>query len=297
MGVCILGMGDCEQRTETRTDVLNAAVNKTVKNNMTKQMQKNAATSQQVNAIELIAKGDIDISGVKQKIYSTISLDSLQKITSAQELKAMLSQAADTAIEKEIKAEKGFMGGAQYTGDIQNIKNIVSNTMTQNTSVEQVNECIAGAYNKNVITAESGGNITLQAVDQEIVSDVAANCIAEQSTKDITENVALQEAINDLNAKIAAESKGPLDVFGDIIEKIGIMLGSVGGIIFAIALIVGIVLVAGFLIFYLWPKRGVSPSSEQVIKQVTKTAKQAGGGLNFTKTFRGINKILWKKLF
>ena len=26
MGICILGMGDCEQRTETRTDVLNESI-------------------------------------------------------------------------------------------------------------------------------------------------------------------------------------------------------------------------------------------------------------------------------
>jgi len=105
MGICIFGMGECEQRTETSTDVLNQVTNETIKNNMTKQMQQNAATAEQVNAIKLIAKGDIDISDVNQSIFSTISLDSLQKMSNVQELRAILEQSANTAVDKEINGK------------------------------------------------------------------------------------------------------------------------------------------------------------------------------------------------
>lgn len=285
MGVCILGMGDCEQRTETRTDVLNESINTTIKNNMTKQMQKNVATAQQVNAIKIITGEDLHMSDINLKIFSTISLDSLQKIANEQELKAMLEQAANNAIDKEVIAEKGFLSGQQYTGDIQNIKNIVKNHMEQNTTVEQVNQCIASAYNQNVITAEVGGNATLQAINMEIVSNVAAKCIAEQASKDITENVALQTAINNLNSKIAADASGPLDVITDSIGAFGNIFTSVAGVI----IIIAILALVGFLIFFLWPNRGVSPSPQQVAKQI---ARQAGGGFNFTKTFKGLDKFL-----
>ena len=101
------------------------------------------------------------------------------------------------------------------SGDIIDLPN--DTILNSKIHVDQVNECINTAFNKNIIEAKAGGNITVRAINQKITSNAAADCMSDTINKTLRESEALQKAITDLKM-LEYTQKAAMQVAGRILQ-------------------------------------------------------------------------------
>lgn len=215
MGICILGMGDCN--TETSTDISNITNNNTDINNSLKN-QINQDCSQQVSQSNII-----NIVGSTVKKLTALQKNSIQSICIMQSiLKSNVSVDVVNKLLDKIKNNvetKGSMLGSPASN-----KTIIKNMMTNKTNIDnsKFNEiskkCIMGLKQANLLNI-IGSNIEDTTTDQ--ANQAFLKCLSQHS--DDTKISA--EALNDTSHETdnTSKTKG-----GDVGESIGAAAEGVG---------------------------------------------------------------------
>lgn len=250
----------------------NTAVANTIVNNASRQTAQ-IVQSQKMTFSKLHAKGDITISGASQKQEAAITFKSLNiNDTTNDASNAMLTsmfenlkQKVDSDVLTKMLANaesKVKVGALQMPGwastqtttsnisdtELKNttdykLKNIISNTIVNNFTTNNVTDCISSVTNsQNILVSDlksSDGSITLTAFSQEQSGKLLAECIAKNgvSNKILTnlQNIFGVTITDDKKTTSTTEQTGvstsSTETVG-LLDSVGNMLSSVFGSVF-----------------------------------------------------------------
>lgn len=254
-------------------NVLNESVNNSVSNTVMSQAANCSANISQLQTVDLSnmdIKGDLNIGSIDQKQRAALTFDCVQiskfqndildKMVSeygnalstkfTTEAQAEISAAASAAA----KDKFGSTGAAhstsnsnidykfnQETIENKNIRNIVENSIKNNTSMESVQNCIANVKAAQVVTVAGtkvGKDVNIKAISQDQASTLVAECTQEASSGNKITNGILSELgikVDDENttktitsiksdARSESTNEGVGDAISGIIDSIGNVL-------------------------------------------------------------------------
>lgn len=259
---CIFGCGGSKSKTEV--DIDNTIMNTVTSEYFSKQLQQHQASAAAVNAIKIKGiKGDVTITDSSFKAYANVSLDSWQKMQTDQQVKALIQTVLKQSMKASTKAESSTLGGllgqaTKTTSDL-TLKNQLINDTVNKFTVEQINQCIASAFAKNVIQIDDvEGNVTINGLDMNATADTAAKCLGDQIVKQATQVANDTLGIENTNVTTTSTQKSLLDsIFGNLFGNLGSL--ALYGIIAAVAIFVILL-----IIFILYLTLGRSSKKVQI---------------------------------
>lgn len=302
-------------------NLLNENINNFVSNTVVDQAASCSATVTQTQNIDLTgftAKGDITIDGVSQNQKAAITFDCVQLSAFQNDIaNGVLTQYMDAiknsydtssiaqmtaAAQTSAKNEFGTTGGSSsnsksnntYNFDSktivnQDIQNIVQNSITNNMSLKDMQDCMSSVKNTQNITVKdfesTDGNIKILNLSQTQAADLYAKCMQEKNNANkISNNIVTDLGLTvtteakttssaEMESKSAAESsntgafqsmgEGVGNVFRGVGDMWGTVIGSVGGLFSGdssssiICLIILVILcVIGGVGYYMYKKNG-----------------------------------------
>lgn len=214
-GVCILGMGDCGSKSESRTTVTTEVTNKTVSNYLSSKAASASAQATNINDMNVkISKigGGCDITlgqKIDSKVKALASIDSTDTKTIRDKVKTDLKAQVDQAAAAKSGMFATTSNSAKTSADYKTkIDNIVETNMTDTKQVA----AFASVYNKNNMTLDIGEcsgdamNRAKISASQNIASDLEAQAML----KDVMTAIQEYEKSNTsaTETKQSSESKG-----------------------------------------------------------------------------------------
>lgn len=182
-GVCILGMGDCGSKSESRTTVTTDITNKTVSNYLSTKAASASAQATNINEMNVkISKigGGCDIAlgqNIDSKVKALSSIDSTDTKTLRDKVKNDLKSQVDQAATAKSGMFATTSNSAKTSADYKTkIDNIVETNMTDT----QQTTAFASVFNKNNMTLDLGEcsgdamNRAKISASQNIASDLQA---------------------------------------------------------------------------------------------------------------------------
>lgn len=239
--VCVLGIGDCGSKSESRSTIDIQTLNKSVSNFLSSKAASATASAVNIQDMKIvigkIAGGcDIDAS---QTINSTVK--ALADITAVdtKELQQTVKEAANAQIDQAAKAQTGaFATGQASAKSVSDYKQSVSNIVETNITDATKVDAFASVFNKqtkelNIGTCGDGPdavNSSKLNASQNIQSDLVAQALLKSTSK------ALQKLDTDTSTSVGVKQDSSAKVSGldDIIAAI---FSGLTGIYGAIAII------------------------------------------------------------
>jgi len=199
--------------------------------------------------------GNVNISGVNQKMTATINVSGLMKSMTSQESQTSLA----SMLQQTAKSEASGINVFQFTSAVNEIDQTMKSVMDVVTNITQ--ECASNNVNSQKIeVVNTNGNVTLSDVSQQTVTNIISSCIYDA--------VSSQTAVTDLTSTISqsatALSKGTdlnglawaavvfalvetLALFAPLIVGEAAITFIIGKLIGIIGILVGL----GFIIYFL----------------------------------------------
>ena len=209
MGVCFLGIGDCETKATTSTNIDASALTSTITSTISRVSQTTSASNMNLNTVT-IAIGRDTLSGcdigVKQSINSTTVASGTLKENGLTEIKRDITNGLNAQIDQAAKATSQLGGGQSTATDTTNIKSHVETLIESNITNETYNSARSEALGNNdgklVIGRDCRAKINF---DQDIVSQVTAINLLDK-VQDIIDS---DTVVNEFTAKVSqtAEAK------------------------------------------------------------------------------------------
>lgn len=250
--------------TDARTSVEVSSANAAVSNLL--QTSSNATHTSVVlkQDVEVIlgAGGRIDCKqgfSIKQKISGEVTVSTDVKTDFASEVATSLQQQMQNTVDQMNSAEQGALAsaiGASSTSDVKaHMDQLISNSATQATTTDIANSF---DYDQSV-RLEVYGWLSSErecTINQDIIVNIVASNIVSAISRSLATNQSVQDMANALTNVQKTKATG---IFQDIFAGLAGLLGA-----FLLPLIIGVVAVAGVLIF------------TQLAKSKKKQAKQQG---------------------
>jgi hypothetical protein len=219
-------------------ELLNKNVNNFVANTVVNQASNCSASISQlqnVNFSHISTPGDFTVDGVNQSQKAAITFDCIQlsafkndiangvltqymdaiknsydtssiaKMTAAAQSKAQ-DQFAGTGTAKSSSDANNEYNFNSKTEVNQKIQNIVENSITNNMSLNDMQDCMASVKNSQSINfsdINAGGNFTVRAISQTQAADLYAKCVQEKNNGNKISN----QIATDLGLEITTEAK------------------------------------------------------------------------------------------
>jgi hypothetical protein len=265
-------MGSNQSSTvKQTTEILNKSMTNIVNKNTVSASAKNTNT----NSFEIITGPRSDISNCSlrlgQKINASQQLKVMAKVSSTNEMKAMLKSAVDNATAQNNEATSGFLSTA-FNNQKSNteINNILKNEIENNITNENLTECNGLIDNINNGRLEINGkwNCGEQGpivIDQDLVSSQVVECFANAAQEAIMQNQNIADAVN--KAEQANTSK-----VGGAAELASAIMGPYAMIV--IAIVIAMVVAIPLLIWSFKSGGSSTPSVEATVSQFLKKASK-----------------------
>jgi hypothetical protein len=229
-GVCVLGLGDCGSKTESRTTVTTDITNKTVSNYLSSKASSASAQATNINDMNVkISKigGGCDITlgqKIDSKVKALASLDSTDTKTIRDKVKSDLKAQVDQAAASKSGMFATTANSAKTSADYKTkIDNIVETNMTDS----QQTTAFASVYNKNNMTLDlgecSGDAINRAKINasQNIASDLEATAMLKNVSTAIQEYEKSNSSTTDTKQTSTATGGGLEDVIKAFFEGYG----------------------------------------------------------------------------
>jgi len=178
MGVCFLGIGDCETKAETSTTINASSLTSTVTNTITRVSQQTTASSMNLNKVT-IAVGRDTVAPCKiyvsQSINATTIASGTLKANGLSEIKRDITNGLQAQVNQASAATSQLGGGQSSTSDNTTINNHIENLIQTNITDETYNNALSQSLGSNDGTLVIGRDCKDEIhFDQNIVSQVTA---------------------------------------------------------------------------------------------------------------------------
>ena len=199
--------------TKITTESLTNVINEEITNHNVKQLQSHKARSENIQrVIGITENGNVIIRNVNLAMIVNISLDSYQKTLNKSDLKSIIENSVDK-YKDNLVSQSGVPLSRSQNEVVNKHKTNITNTVVNNISVEQINDCLVTAYNLQKIKAETkNGNITIENIDMSIVSNVSAKCVTNLINDIINSSGIISTVKEELKTKVETENKIPLEL-------------------------------------------------------------------------------------
>jgi hypothetical protein len=260
MGICILGMGDCGNKTDVKSITNITNINKTMTNMVSTQSQTVSAT--QINTqnmkVEVLPPPGYNASwGPLLKNCTSINnqtMDASQKVSvtlDTKDTKALQNQvasalkaASDTAIKQKTDLfQTASNDSNNYTNVNQVIDNLVSTNITSSVTNE-LKQLMRNAQNNSFKTygpVDCGGK-SLSENTQKMITSQIAEVLTKALTGTTLENALKSSADSAIKNDIDQKGGGLTDFIKGVFEGLGSLFGSMYMIFIIIFIVIGALL-------------------------------------------------------
>jgi hypothetical protein len=240
-GVCVLGMGDCGSKSESKSTISIETLNQSVSNFLSEQAASAGANATNINDMTVKIKKlkggcDIDASqNISSKVTALASIDSV----STRDLQNTIKNSANAQIDQAAEAKTGFFAtAASDAKTVSDYKNQVKNIIETNITDRKNSTAFASVYNSNKkeLTIEECGdgpgatNSAKINASQNIQSDLVAQAIV----KNISTDLQKLDATNTSTVAVTQEATAKSSGLDDLIAAIFAGLTGIWGIIAAV---------------------------------------------------------------
>lgn len=245
-GVCILGMGDCGAKSESRSTINIETLNKTVSNFLSDKAASATASAVNINDMqieigELLGGCDIDAT---QKINSSVKALASMDAVDTKELQNTIKNAADAQIDQAAKAKSGFFAtAASDAKTVSDYKNKVSNIVETNITDKQKVDAFASVFNKNTKTLKIGkcgdGPDATNAAKMNASQNIQSDLVAQALLKSVSSALQTLDASNTTSVGVSQSAESKSSGFDDLLATIfGFFTSFYGMIICAIIVVI-----------------------------------------------------------
>jgi len=242
-GVCILGMGDCGSKAESKSTIDIETLNKNVSNFLSEKAASATASAVNVNDMtieigELRGGCDIDAS---QKITSTVKALASMDSVDTKELQNTIKNAANAQVDQAAKAKTGFFATAPSDAKtVSDYKNKVSNIVETNIPDKQKSEAFASVFNKNTkalkIAVCGDGPGATNSAKMNASQNIQSDLVAQALLKSVSSALTTLDATNTTSVAVAESAEAKSSGLEDVISAIFAGLAGMYGV-YAIILI------------------------------------------------------------
>lgn len=245
MGVCILGMGDCQTRSETKTSIDASALTSTITNTITKVSQSTTASSMNLNTVKIVVGRDTaagcDI-GVKQSINSETIASGTLKQGGMTEIKRDIVNGLKSQIDQSAAATSQLGGGQSSASNTTDIKSHVENLIETNITDETYNSALSESLSKNAGELYIGRDCKAKInFDQNIVSQVTAINLLDKVQEVLSSDSVVNKFEADVKQTATAKSEGlaglVTSLFDGVAKVLGVPAGAAQNMIIACAIL------------------------------------------------------------
>jgi len=294
MGVCILGMGDCNPKIKNITNTVNKTLNENIKQTMMSMTSNTSVFSksrQSFNMGQINAIGcSINTGAISQDMQVSTDFKQMSKVITKRSYDQNMKAAIDTAVKSDTSATTGFMSsGADVTNTTNNYNSNVNKVLDSfnyssfQSLVQEMDQAQEVGYaGFNMICTPStkvdpacGANLCVGGVTQNMVVSLIASQIADSMTDTI------EKVIVDGAAKVAADNKTKVvatGMFQDLGTAIGGMFSGMASML-GMAMFGPIIMIIGFILViviavvaYRWAT-GSTPDASMVMPGMAMAAQ------------------------
>ena len=225
--VCILGMGDCQTKAETKTSIDASALTSTITNTITKVSQSTTASSMNLNTVKIVVGRDTvspcDIY-VSQSINSETIASGTLKQGGMTEIKRDIVNGLKAQIDQASQAKSELGGGQSSSSSTTDIKSHVETLIETNITDETYNSALSESLSKNAGELYIGRDCKAKInFDQNIVSQVTAINLLDK----VQEVLSSDSVVNQFEADVKQTAKAESGGLAGIVDSI---LGGIQGI-------------------------------------------------------------------
>lgn len=225
--VCILGMGDCQTKAETKTSIDASALTSTITNTITKVSQSTTASSMNLNTVKIVVGRDTvspcDIY-VSQSINSETIASGTLKQGGMTEIKRDIVNGLKAQIDQSAAAKSELGGGQSSSSSTTDIKSHVETLIETNITDETYNSALSESLSKNAGELYIGRDCKAKInFDQNIVSQVTAINLLDK----VQEVLSSDSVVNQFEADVKQTAKAESGGLAGIVDSI---LGGIQGI-------------------------------------------------------------------
>ena len=212
MGVCFLGMGDCQTKAQTSTTIDTSALTSTITNTITRVSQQTSAQSMNLNKVT-IAVGRDTVSPCKiyvnQSINATTVASGRLQLNGLTEIKRDINNGLQNQIDQAAKATSQLGGGNSAASDNTNIKQHVENLIETNITDETFQQAVSQSLGANDGTLIIGRDCKEEIhFDQNIVSQVTAINLLDKLQQTLDSDSVVNNFRNTVSQTAEAKSEG-----------------------------------------------------------------------------------------
>lgn len=229
MGVCILGLGDCQTKSETKTSIDASALTSTITNTITKVSQSTTASSMNLNTVKIVVGRDTapgcDI-GVKQSINSTTIASGTLKQGGMAEIKRDIVNGLNAQIDQAAAATSQLGGGQSSASAATDIKSHVETLIETNITDETYNSALSESLSKNAGELYIGRDCKAKInFDQNIVSQVTAINLLDKVQEVLSSDSVVNQFTADVSQTSTAKSEGLAGLVTSLFDGVAKVLG------------------------------------------------------------------------
>ena len=238
-GVCVLGMGDCGSKSESKSTIDIETLNKSVSNFLSSKAASATASAVNINSMSLDfgeLSGNCDIDATQSITSSVKALTSLDSVSTS-ELQNTIKTAADAQIDQAAQAKSGFFATAPSDAKtVSDYKKKVSNIVETNITDTSKADAMASVYNKNdksIKIKSCSDNVKIKA-SQNIVSDL----VAQSLLKSVSSSLQTLDATDTTSVGVSQAATAKSSGLDDVIASIFAGLTSIYGIIACVIIVI-----------------------------------------------------------
>lgn len=283
MGICILGMGDCNTSITNTTNTVNNTLSENIKQtmmSMTSNMSVFAKASQSYQMGTINAVGcSLDFGPINQDMQVTTDFKQMTKVITKDKYDQAMTSAIDSAVKSNSDVTSGFMSNGanvnnttnNYNTNINKVLNSFSYSSFQSLVQQMDQSQNVGFSGMNLVCTEKtpinptcGAHICMGGITQNMVVTLIASQIADTMTSTIMD-LAIEGATKaSQDNSTTVTSTGMFQDLGNAISGIVGSIGSAIGTMFSIPIIItGLILVAIVVMVLAW-KYFSGSSSEKI---------------------------------
>lgn len=284
MGFCVLGLGDCETKAETRTAIDASALTSSITNTITRVSQTTSAQNLNLQTVSIAVGRDTKPGcqiGVRQQISATTIASGQLKQGGLTDIKRDITNGLQAQIDQASKATSQLGGGQSSASDTTDIKShvetIIETNITDETYQAALSTSFSGQTGTLVIGRDCNDRINF---DQNIVSQVTAINLLDK----VQQLLSNDAVVNQFNATVKqtaeAKSEGLAGLITSIFNGIRDAFTGPYSMIAIACVVLCCVMCLGLLAF------GLSPAGQKATVTAANTASniakaRGGGGLPF----------------
>jgi hypothetical protein len=256
---CIFGFGICGPDAESKQILKKQLVNveDIFRSVSEKSLSSHRATISNIMSIAAKAEGSVMISGITMQQYAELTSKSVMNLNKSLDMKNIADKIMESSISLTsgaktdksgllVESSKPTLSTAQ-----QDLVTTIKKQITEKYESIDKSECVSSIVNSQMITAESvTGDVTITGINFVQTAKLVSDCMIKMF-KDILLDIRVEEKLMETLASETFAQKKTTGLGVGLMQGIGSMISgfnlwmivlTIGGIIIAISVIVGIIL-------------------------------------------------------